>query len=94
MLDGVALIGLFDDEPTPPDVDVAHERIDLFTGSASFSLHFGRGFSCEFPSSVTLTILIEHPIPSADAFVVAPSGAWTEPKPDTFFPTGKASLLV
>ncbi len=92
MFDGLALSSLFDNEGAPPDIDLPHERLELLTGSSSFSLHFAPELPCEFPSSVTLTVLLECPSPSANAFVVAPFGPWTEPKPDTFFPAGKATL--
>ena len=92
MFHGVVLSGWFDGEAVPPDIDLAHERFDLST--ESFSMHFDPGFPCEFASSVTLTVPIEHPSPSADVFVVSPCGTWTEPKADTFFPAGKASLSV
>ena len=91
MFGGASTASLFDGEGTSPDIDLLHERCELLTGSSSFSLHFGPEFSCEIPSSVTLTALLEGPSPSADAFVVAPFGPSIEPTPDTFFPAGKAS---
>jgi len=41
---------------------------------------------------VTLTVLLDGPTPSADAFVLALFGTSIESRPDTFFPAGKASL--
>ncbi len=92
MFDGVAISGPFNSEGTPLEIDLLHTRLELLTGSSSLSLHFGPEFSPEIPSSATWTVLLECPSPSADAFVVAPTSAWTEPEPDTFFPAGKASL--
>jgi len=92
MFDGVALSSLFESEGASRDVDLLREPLELLAGSSSFSLHFGPEFSCEIPSSVTLTVLLEGATPSVDAFVVAPFVSSIEPKPDTFFPAGKASV--
>ncbi len=92
MLDGVALFGQFYPEGALTDADFPPERLDLLTATTSFSLHLGPGFGGEPPSSLTWTILLECSSPSTDVSVVAPFGPMTEPKPDTFFPAGKATL--
>ncbi len=91
MFGGVALSSLFNGEGAPPDIGLPYDQFDPITGSASFSLQFGPGFPCEFPSSATLTVQVKCASPSVDACVVAPFGTWTEPKADTFFLAGKAS---
>ncbi len=90
MFDGMALSGLFDGDATPPDIDLPLEGFDLSSGS--FSMHLDPGYPCEFASSVTLTVLLESPGPSVDAFVAAPYGTWIGARANTFFPAGKASL--
>jgi hypothetical protein len=92
MFDGVTIYSLFEGEGMPPEIDLLHEQLELHAGSASVSLHFGRESPGEVPASVTLTVLLGSPSRSVDAFVVAPSVSLNEPKPDTFFPAGKASL--
>ena len=92
MFDGVAISSLFDSGATPPEIEPLHEGLELLKGSSSFSLHFGPGFPCEIPSSVTLTILLEGPSPTVDAFMVAPLGCPADPKRHIFFPAGKAGL--
>ncbi len=92
MFDGVGASSLFDSEGMSPDIDLLPEQLELLTGSSSYALHFGPEFSCEIRSSLTLTVRLEGPSPPASAFVVAPFATWAEPKPDTFFPAGKASL--
>ena len=94
MFDGVACSSVFGGEGTPPEINLLPERLEMLTGGSSFSLHFGPEFSCEIPSSATLTVLLEGATPSVDAFVVGPFVSSTEAKADTFFPAGKASLLL
>src|SRR5438309_2922011 len=92
MFHGVCPPSRFYGDGTSPDLELPHERLELLTFSASFSFPLGPGFPCGSLSSVTLTVLLESPSPSADPFVVAPLGTLTDPRPDTFFPARKASL--
>jgi hypothetical protein len=92
MFGGVVLSSRFGGEGAPPDIGLVYDGLTPLTGSASFSLQFGAGFPCDFSSSVTVTVQVERPSPSADALVIASIGTWTAPKPDTFSPSRKASL--